>query len=186
MKKTSPSTRATTTKTAHRRSPPPERDATASEMKALGHALRWRILRLTLDQALTNKEIAARLKRDPGTVLYHVRRLEREGFLVADQVRAGKRGARERPYRASGKSWRIRLKPDAGSLAAILDAARDEIVEIGDEAAISTLRLGVRLGAADIDRLTRRIAELGDEFEPLDDPAGQPIGILAVAHRRLT
>ena len=171
MKKTSPS-------------PPPERDATASEMRALGHPLRWRILRLTLDEALTNKEIAARLRRDPGTVLYHVRLLAREGFLVAEDVRPGKRGARERPYRASGKSWRIRLKPDAGSIAAILDAAREEIVEMGDDAAISTLRLGVRLKPADLDELKRRIAALGDDFEPLDDPTGAPVGIVAVVHRR--
>jgi hypothetical protein len=175
MKKTSP---------ASRRSPPPERDATAAEMRALGHPLRWRILRVTLDEALTNKEIAARLGRDPGTVLYHVRVLAREGFLEPTGVRAGKRGARERPYRASGKSWRIRLKPDAGSIAAILDAAREEIVEFGADAGITTLRLAVRLKPRDVAELKRRIGELGDEFQPRDDPAGEPIAILAVAHRR--
>ena len=135
-------------------------------------------------RALTNKEIASRLGRDPGTVLYHVRVLAREGFLAEEGVRAGKRGARERPYRASGKSWRIRLKPDAGSTAAILDAAREEIVEFGDGAAITTLRLGVRLRPADIADLKRRIAELGDEFEPRDDPTGEPVAIVALAHRR--
>jgi hypothetical protein len=175
MKKTSP---------ASRRSPPPERDATAAEMRALGHPLRWRILRVTLDEALTNKEIAARLGRDPGTVLYHVRVLAREGFLEPAGVRAGKRGARERPYRASGKSWRIRLKPDAGSIAAILDAAREEIVEFGADAGITTLRLAMRLKPRDVAELKRRIGELGDEFQPRDDPAGEPIAILAVAHRR--
>ena len=176
MKKTSP--------TSSRRSPPPERDATAAEMHALGHPLRWRILRTTLNEALTNKQIAARLGRDPGTVLYHVRVLVREGFLAATGVRAGKRGAQERPYRATGKSWRIRLKPDAGSIAAILDAAREEIVEYGDDAGITTLRLGVRLKPTDIAALKRRIAELGDEFEPRDDPSGEPVAIVALAHRR--
>ena len=175
MKKTSPAVPT---------SAPPERDATAAEMRALGHPLRWRILRITLDQALTNKQIAARLGRDPGTTLYHVRVLAREGFLVAQSVRAGRHGARERPYRASGKTWRIRLKPNAGSLAAILDAAREEIVERGDDAAITTLRLGVRLNAADIAELKRRIAAIGDEFEPRDDPAGEPVAILALVHRR--
>ena len=174
MKKTSPT-----------RSSPPERDATAAEMRALGHPLRWRILRLTLDEALTNKQLAERLGRDPGTVLYHVRVLAKEGFLVAETDRRGRRGACERPYRASGKSWRIRLKPDAGNLAAILDATREEIVERGDDAAVTTLRLGVRLKSEDIAALRRRIGELGDEFEPLDDPAGEPIGLLAVVHRRL-
>jgi hypothetical protein len=185
VKKTSPACRSSDRRTPKVVSPPPERDATPAEMRALGHPLRWRILRLTLDQALTNKEIATRLRRDPGTVLFHVRVLAREGFLAGTDVRAGKRGARERPYRATGKSWRIRLKPDAGSVAAILDAARDEIVEIGNDAAISTLRLGVRLKATDIAKLKRRVAELGDDFEPLDDPEGEPIGIVAVVYRRL-
>lgn len=163
---------------------PPERDATPEEMRALGHPLRWRILRVTLDEALTNKQIAERLGRDPGTVLYHVRVLARNGFLVADDVRAGKRGALERPYRASGKSWRIRLKPDAGNTAAILDAAREEVVERGRDAAITTLRLGVRLKPADVAALKQRIAEIGDDFGARDDPRGEPIGIVAVVHRR--
>jgi DNA-binding transcriptional ArsR family regulator len=171
-------------KTAPTKSPPTERDATAAEMRALGHPLRWRILRVTLNEGLTNKEIAERLGRDPGTVLYHVRVLVREGFLVAERERAGRRGARERPYRASGKSWRIRLKPDAGNVAAILDATREEVVERGADAAISTLRLGLRLKPRDIAALRRRISALGDEFEPRDDPAGEPIGIVAIVHRR--
>src|SRR3954466_7743925 len=93
---------------------PAEREATPDEMRALGHPLRWRILRLTLDVPLTNKEIAERLGRAPGTVLHHVRELVNAGFLEAQDVRSGKRGALERPYRATGKSWRVRLAPNAG------------------------------------------------------------------------
>ena len=153
-------------------------------MKALGHAIRWRILRLTLEKPMTNKELASRLGRDPGTVLHHVKVLVREGFLAATGERPGRRGARERPYLATGKSWRIRLKPDAGNTAAILDAVREEIVEIGDEAAVTTLRLGVRLKPDDLAELKRRIGELGDEFEARDDPDAEPVGLLAVVHRR--
>ena len=121
-----------------------ERDATPAEMRALGHGLRWRILRITLNKSMTNKQIAERLGRDPGTILHHVKVLVREGFLAPEGVRAGKRGAHEIPYRATGKSWRIRLKPDAGNTAAILDAVREEVTEMGDDAAVTTLRLGVR------------------------------------------
>src|SRR3970282_146560 len=91
----------------------PERDATADEMRALAHPLRLRILRVTLDRPLTNRQIAERLGRDPGTPLHHVRTLVRGGFLAPEEVRTGKRGALERPYRATGKSWRIRMPPDA-------------------------------------------------------------------------
>ena len=164
--------------------PGPERDATPHELKALGHPLRWRILRITLERPLTNKEIAERLGRDPGTTLHHVRILAESGFLAAEEIRAGTRGARERPYRSTGKSWRVRLTPTADNTVAILDAAREEILEAGPDAAIGTLRLAVNLKPDDLDELRRRISELGDEFAARGDPAGQPVGIVALVHRR--
>ena len=160
------------------------RDATPAEMRALAHPLRLRILRLTLDQALTNKEMAERLERDPGTVLHHVRTLVRGGFLVAEGVREGRRGALERPYRSTGKSWMVRMAPNLDHTVSVIDAVRDEIVEAGSDAALSTLRLGVRLDEDDLAELRRRIRLLGDEFEARGRPDGEPIGILAVVHRR--
>ena len=160
------------------------RDATPAEMRALAHPLRLRILRLTLDQALTNKELADRLERDPGTVLHHVRTLVRGGFLTAEKVRGGRRGALERPYRSTGKSWMMRMAPNLDHTVSVIDAVRDEIVEAGSEASLSTLRLGVRLRPDDIAELRRRIRLLGDEFEARGDAEGEPIGILAVVHRR--
>src|SRR6187397_1377017 len=118
-----------------------ERDATPQEMRALGHPLRWRILRLTLDRPLTNKQIAERLGRDPGTVLHHVRELVRTGFLAADDVRPGKRGALERPYRTTGKSWRLRLQPDSSTTVAIIDAVREEIIDSGPDSLVTITRL---------------------------------------------
>ena len=91
----------------------PLRDATPEEMRILGHPLRLRILRLALNEAMTNKQLAEHLDRDPGTVLHHVRRLVEGGFLTPQPVRGGRRGALERPYRASGKSWQVRMAPSA-------------------------------------------------------------------------
>ena len=48
------------------------RPATDAEARALASAVRLRILRLCLDQALTNKEIAARLVISRKTVANHV------------------------------------------------------------------------------------------------------------------
>jgi predicted ArsR family transcriptional regulator len=165
---------------------PKERDATAEEMHALAHPLRWRILRLTLDTPLTNKQIAERLGRDPGTVLHHVRLLVKSGFLKADDVRAGKRGALERPYRSTGKSWRLRLLPDSGATATIIDAVREEMIEAGTDSVLYTLRLGVRLNDTDVAKLNEALRLLGEEYSDRDDPKGQAIGILAVVHRRKT
>lgn len=162
----------------------PLRNATPEEMRALGHSLRLRILRLTLDQALTNKELAERLGRDPGTVLHHVRTLLRHDFLAAEPPRPGRRGSTERPYRATGRSWQLRLLPSPSHSVSVIDAVREEILEGGPDAAISTLRLGVRLSTDDIAELRRRVSALGDEFVARRDPSGEPVGILAVVHRR--
>jgi DNA-binding transcriptional ArsR family regulator len=153
-------------------------------MRALAHPLRLRILRVTLHRPLTNKQIAQRVGRDPGTVLHHVRALVAAGFLAGQQVRAGRRGALERPYRATGKSWRVRMLPNRGYAVSVLDAVRDEIIEAGEQAAVGVVRLGVRLNDADLAELRRRISELGDEFEPRDDPTGEPVGVLAMVYRR--
>ncbi|MQS06019.1 helix-turn-helix domain-containing protein [Streptomyces sp. IF17] len=75
------------------------------EAKALAHPLRARILRLCHQRDLTNKQLADRLERDPGTVLYHVRRLLAAGFLEQAPVRTGETGALEKPYRSTGLSW---------------------------------------------------------------------------------
>jgi DNA-binding transcriptional ArsR family regulator len=153
-------------------------------MKALAHPLRLRILRLTLDAPMTNKQLAERLDRDPGTILHHVRTLVRNGFLAADESRRGRRGATERPYRATGKSWQIRMAPVADHTASVLEAVRDEVLEAGTDATLGMVRLGVRLLPQDLAELRRRIAELGDEFAARDDAAGAPVGVLLLAHRR--
>ena len=153
-------------------------------MRALAHPLRLRILRLTLNQPMTNRQLAERLDRDPGTVLHHVRTLVRGGFIVAEPVREGRRGALERPYRATGKSWQVRITPSADHLVSVMDAVRDEILEAGADATLSSMRLGVRLLPEDLAELRRRIRHLGDDFVARDHPDGEPVGILALAHRR--
>jgi DNA-binding transcriptional ArsR family regulator len=153
-------------------------------MRALAHPLRLRILRLTLNASMTNRQLADRLGRDPGTVLYHVRILVRAGFLAAEPVREGRRGSLERPYRATGKSWQVRITPNADHLVSVIDAVREEILEAGPQATVSSMRLGIRLRPDDLAELRRRIRQLGDDFVGRDDPEGEPIGILALAHRR--
>jgi predicted ArsR family transcriptional regulator len=162
------------------------RDATSAEMRALANPLRLRILRYCLDGALTNQELARRLGRDPGTVLFHVRALVDQGFLAPEPERPGPRGRTERPYRSTGKSWAIRLAPNAGHTAATLEAVRQEVVDSGEDGVITTVRLGVRLNDADIAELRRRLQAIGDDFADRDTPDGQPIGLLLTMHRRRT
>src|SRR5688572_26308188 len=109
-----------------------KREATPDEARALANPLRLRILRLCLDEALTNKQVADALGRDPGTTLHHVRTLVETGFLEVAEVRQGAKGALEKPYRATGKSWQVSVT-DPEILAvgnvAIVEAFRDEVAE---------------------------------------------------------
>lgn len=160
------------------------RDASPAEARALSHPLRLRILRLCIDEAMTNRELAARLGRDPGTVLYHVRRLVELGFLAPEPMRRAESGHLEQPYRITGKSWMIRVTKSPSWTTAVLDAARDELAEAGPRSTIRATRLGVRLGKRDLAELKARIDDLADDFAKRDDPDGTPIGLLLLAHRR--
>jgi DNA-binding transcriptional ArsR family regulator len=142
------------------------RPATEDEARTLASPLRLRILRLCLDVSLTNKEIAERLDKDPASVLYHVRRLVRTGFLVAEEERRGTRGAREVPYRSTGKSWTLSIgETEDPRIAAstMVEAFLQDASRAGFENVDAT-RLGLRLTPDAHEELTRRLAELVEEF----------------------
>jgi DNA-binding transcriptional ArsR family regulator len=160
------------------------RPATRAEARALAHPLRLRIMRLCLDEALTNRELATRLGEQPATVLYHVRTLSRNGFLAAQVERRGRRGAREIPYRATRKSWTLELEPGPTTHTAPVDAFRAELAEAGPDAVLESIRLGVRLPPRTLDRLLRRLARAAMAAHDADDPDGEPVSIYVGVHRR--
>src|SRR3954447_17596141 len=142
----------------------PRRPATDAEARALASAVRLRILRLCLHEALTNKEIAARLGRNPASVLHHVRTLVDTGFLAAGEVRRGTRGAREVPYRATGKSWLMTGGGGPGPAGdVVLAAFLAEAAAAGEEHLEST-RLGLQLSAVTLTEFRRRLQDLLDEY----------------------
>jgi predicted ArsR family transcriptional regulator len=155
--------------------PPPRvagvrRRATDAEARALASAVRLRILRLCLDQALTNKEIAGRLDRNPASVLHHVRTLVDTGFLAPEPERRGVRGSREVPYRATGKSWLMDLDDRPPPARDPLLAAFLEEVAVMGESRLSSSRLGLRL-------TDRELAEFRDRLHALlDEYARRPVG----------
>jgi DNA-binding transcriptional ArsR family regulator len=171
------------------RAPVVRRPATAAEAKALAHPLRMRILRLCLDRSLTNKQLAEWLGKDPGTVLHHVRTLVRTGFLVPDEVRQGGKGALEKPYRATGKSWTLSLEesPISGDVdaQAMLEAFQAELAEAGPGAAAGFTRLALTLNKASREALESRVLAIMDEYVTRPpDPDGEPYGLLFAMHRR--
>jgi DNA-binding transcriptional ArsR family regulator len=171
------------------RGPVVRRPATAAEAKALAHPLRMRILRLCLDRSLTNKQLAEWLDKDPGTVLHHVRTLVTTGFLVPDEVRQGEKGALEKPYRATGKSWTLSLEespiPQDVDAQAMLEAFQAELAEAGPGASAGFNRLALTLSRASREELESRVLAILDEYVTRPpDPDGEPYGLLFAMHRR--
>jgi predicted ArsR family transcriptional regulator len=164
--------------------PEERRAATDDEARAIASPLRLRILRLCLDQPLTNKQIADELDRDPASVLHHVRTLVRTGFLAPEGERRGARGAREVPYRATGKSWTMEVVDPEQSRRkgiALVEAFFEDALRVGLDSVDST-RLGLRLTSEEHEELTRRIAELVEEFKGRGSD-GEPWSLFVALHR---
>jgi DNA-binding transcriptional ArsR family regulator len=137
---------------------------TDAERRALASGLRLRIIRLAMDEALTNREIAQRLGRNPATTLHHVRTLLDTGFLVAEPVRRGARGSRERPYRATRLSWALDFGDDGGEQSGImLETFLQEVRTAGVER-LRAARLGLRLRPEEFEEFEQRLQDLLDEY----------------------
>ena len=136
------------------------RDATDAEAKALASSIRIRILRLCLDEALSNREIAEATGLNPATSLHHVRMLADTGFLEPQEVRRGKRGSREIPYLATGKSWFL----NTGDMTAeMLEAFNTEFTAAPYEERTMG-RMAAMLTEDEVEEFRSRIDELFEEF----------------------
>lgn len=157
-----------------------DRAETDADARALASTLRLRILRLCLDEPLTNREIADRLGRNPATVLHHVRTLADRGFLRAEPVRRGARGSREVPYRATGKSWRSPDVPGRSRL--LVDTFLEELAE-ADQDTVRMTRLGVRLSADEYADLMGRVDGFFEDLATrTPTPGGRPYSLFLAVH----
>jgi DNA-binding Lrp family transcriptional regulator len=164
------------------------RNATPTEVRALAHPSRLRIIRLLYDGTRSNKELATHLHADPATVLYHVRTLEKTGFLKAAGTRPGARGSVEKLYRSTGKSWKIDIDnglPGANRVGqAVLDAFLAELRDAGPDPEVETARLALVISPARRAELLRRLGEVIDEFSLVDDADGERWALFLALHRR--
>jgi hypothetical protein len=117
-------------------------------------------------------------------VLHHVRTLVRTGFLSAEPERTGRRGARERPYRATGKSWTLDVGGSSGIALAAVDAYRGELLDAGPESLLESTRMGVRLTPERLAAFQDRLAELTKAIKDEDDPDGDPVSFYVGLHRQ--
>ena len=154
---------------------PARNQATEAEVAALASAVRLRIIRLTHQRPLTNREIATLLDRDPATTLHHVRKLVDTGFLEALPARRGNRGAREIPYRSTGRSWALDDPANGrrGVAEAMLQAFLAEVAAV-DFIDLRQSRLVVQVDEAGREELSRRICEVLDDFAARPLAPGEP------------
>jgi DNA-binding transcriptional ArsR family regulator len=160
------------------------RPADEAESKALASPLRLRILRITLHEPHTNKEIAEALGRNPASVLHHVRTLADTGFLVEQPRRRGQRGSRELPYLASRKSFYLEMGEAhlIGGEDLLLTTFLGELQELAP-GLLRSSRVGFRLKAADRERLEERINDVFREIAAMpSDPDGEPWSIYLGVH----
>ena len=161
--------------------PPVRRMATDPERRALASVVRLRILRMCRYESLTNKEIAARLGRNPASVLHHVRTLVAQGFLVPGETRRGPRGSREVPYSATMKSWTLDMPPSQSD-DTLLRAFLEEVAQV-PTSRVQMVRLGLQLNPEHRQELLQRLEVLLDEFARRDlDPDGQRESVFLAIH----
>ena len=152
-----------------------------ADARALASTLRIRILRLCLDESLTNREIAQRLGRNPATVLHHVRTLVDRGFLAAEPARRGTRGAREVPYRATRRSWRSPSQP--GRARVLVDTFLQELALVENLDDQPMVRLGLRLDDEAARELVGRLEAVFQEYaQRPSDPDGTPYSLFFSMH----
>ncbi|WP_371095648.1 ArsR/SmtB family transcription factor [Streptomyces sanglieri] len=130
----------------------------------LASGVRLRIIRLTRTQAMTNKELAERLDRDPATTLHHVRKLVDAGLLEPQSPRRGNRGAKEIPYRSKGLPWAWGPQNEGPIAEAMLAAFLSEAGEF-DMKDVHQVRFVLDLAPERREEYERRLEELFDEFD---------------------
>lgn len=150
-----------------------------AKARALSSPLRLRALRLCAFEARTNKELAAILGVNPGTMLHHVRTLVETGFLAAVGERTGAQGAREIPYRATGLSWRT---PMPGKSVVLVETFLQQIEGLAPDE-LDVAWLGLKLNHEHRAELEDRIAALLEEFkERGPDPDGDTYSLFTALH----
>jgi DNA-binding transcriptional ArsR family regulator len=173
-------------------SPVPRPEATPQQVKAVANSLRLRIMRLCSERDWTNKQLAVRLRRDPATILHHLRILVDAGLIEPVGVRQGASGAYEKPYRSTGLSWQLRFDSvpedeEAVGELAMLTAFRHELAEAGNESIAELTRFHLHLDDDALVSFQEQLRNLIDEYRAGDDgrrDGGAPdYGGIIVVHR---
>ncbi|MDP8910598.1 MAG: winged helix-turn-helix domain-containing protein [Actinomycetota bacterium] len=143
------------------------------QLRAVGDALRIKIVSLLRDRARSTQELAEELGLPKGTVGHHLKVLERAGLIQVVRTRKV-RALTEKYY---GRVARLFLfQPEDSASARSLGAgalrqAADELERAPAWANFGVVR--ARLAAADARRLERRLDRLIEDFRRSEVPDGR-------------
>lgn len=157
-----------------------------SQLRALAHPLRQRILRALADEPHTNKQLAALLNESPARLHFHVRELAEAGLIELVQE-VPKRGVVEKYYRATARNIRVASSVSGNAFLleelpeATLDAARQELAQAtaafgGPPPGTRIFHQQLRLSADTLARLQQYLDAIEQEAQdstPMSDVEGQ-------------
>lgn len=160
-----------------------------SQLKAIAHHVRTRILLELELRPRSAKELAATLEMTHGRIDHHLGILEREGFVRVVEERPV-RGVTERRFGPTFSRMRIDVpgSPQDRLRFVFAQAAREAAPE-REQPFEDHLRIySVRMPAERAAEFARRLVALADEFAAADAEEGIPVGLAAavyatVAHR---
>lgn len=139
---------------------------TATQLKALGDQLRWTILDLVLERAMTVSELAARLGRPRGSVAHHVNVLVDAGLLRVVRTRKV-RAIEERFYGRVARTFVMEHAP--GEVPFLDDVLADiDLTRPDDEVAAGFTFRHARIPRDRAEQYVARLHELALEF--IDEP----------------
>src|SRR5690349_9549908 len=170
----------------------------ASGLRALSHPTRLRMLMLLrLEGPATATSLAIRLGLNTGSTSYHLRQLEKHGFVVEDETRGN---ARDRWWKAAHQM----TQSDSAELTTpeehdTYDAFLQDVAMIQHERLLRSLderRLlppvwrdssdmsdwAVRVTPARAEELVKALHAVVEQFTEDDDPAARPFHINLTAH----
>lgn len=80
-------------------------EITWEQQKAISSPFRSRLIALLYEEAMTPKQVADLVDKNPGTVYYHIQQLLKHNILKIEQTKTNK-GIVEKYYRAKAVSYR--------------------------------------------------------------------------------
>jgi DNA-binding transcriptional ArsR family regulator len=154
-----------------------------SQLKAIAHHVRTRILLELELQPRSAKELATALEMTHGRIDHHLGILEREGFVRVVEDRPV-RGVTERRFGPTFSRMRIDVPGSASDRLrfAFAQASREAAPE-ADQPFDDHVRIySARMPAERAAEFARRLVALADEFAAASEKEGIPVGLAAAVY----